>query len=285
VTDTWITETLHPGYGQSFAITNTLYHQKTAHQELAIHDTLSLGRVLVLDGIVQTTEVDEFYYHEMMAHLAIIAHGDPRRVLVIGGGDGGVLREVLKHPNVEQATMVEIDASVVALCREHLPTISAGAFDDPRARLIIADGTKFVADTDEDFDIVIIDSTDPIGPSVPLFDTDFYRDCRRIIGKNGILLRQAGVPFFQQDVYVTAYQRLSTIFDNCALALVPVPTYCGGHMALAWGSDNHDYRKITLDEIADRIRTAGIETRYYNAEIHQSAFALPQFMKTALGQK
>ena len=282
MTGDWFTETLHPGYGQSFEISNTLFHHKTAHQELAIYETPALGRVLVLDGIVQTTEVDEFYYHEMMAHLPILAHGDARRVLIIGGGDGGALREVLKHPGVEQATMVEIDASVVELCRQHLPRISAGAFDDPRTRLIIADGTKFVAETDETFDIAIIDSTDPVGPSVALFEGPFYRHCRDILGAHGILIRQAGVPFFQGDVYVTAYARLSAIFRDYALALVPVPTYCGGHLALAWGSDDPEHRKRTAEFIDNRLRSANIETRYYNPDIHVTAFALPAFMKAAL---
>ena len=282
MTGTWFTETLHPGYGQSFEIANTLFHQKTAHQDLAIYETPALGRVLVLDGIVQTTEVDEFYYHEMMAHLPILAHGDAHRVLIIGGGDGGALREVLKHSNVEQATIVEIDASVVELCREHLPGISAGAFDDPRTQLVIADGTKFVAQTIEDFDVVIIDSTDPTGPSVALFEKPFYRHCRNILGARGILIRQAGVPFFQGDVYVTAYQRLSATFRDCALALVPVPTYCGGHMALAWGSDDAEHRKGLTDVIDGRFRAANIETRYYNPDMHRSAFALPAFMKAAL---
>ena len=282
-TDTWLTETLYPGYGQSFEISNTLYREKTAHQDLAIYETPALGRVLVLDDVVQTTEVDEFYYHEMMAHLPILAHGDARRVLIIGGGDGGALREVLKHSNVEQATMVEIDASVVDLCREHLPGISAGAFDDPRTRLIIADGTKFVAECGENFDIVIIDSTDPIGPSVALFEQSFYRDCHDILGSHGILIRQAGVPFFQADVYTTAYARLTAIFRDCALALVPVPTYSGGHMALAWASDDPDHRNILTDTIDKRFAAAKIETRYYNPDMHRSAFALPAFMNAALG--
>lgn len=279
----WFTETLHRGYGQSFEITATVFEKKTAHQELLIFETPALGRVLVLDGIVQTTEADEFYYHEMMVHPALLAHGDARRVLIIGGGDGGALREVLKHPSVEQATLVEIDPAVVELCRAHLPAISAGAFDDPRARLVIADGTRFAAETGEAFDVVIVDSTDPVGPSVALFEAGFYGDCRRMLGGRGILVRQAGVPFFQRDEYVAAHKRLSQVFRDCAFLLVPVPTYSGGHMALAWASDDAANRERPAAVIARRFAEAAIETRYYTPDVHAAAFALPAFMRRALG--
>jgi spermidine synthase len=279
----WFTETLYPGYGQSIEIIDTLVEEKTGYQDLAIHQTRALGRVLVLDGIVQTAEADEFYYHEMIAHVPILAHGDARRVLIIGGGDGGTLREVLKHPGVELATLVEIDPKVVELSRRYLPGLSAGAFDNPRARVVIADGAEFVARTDERFDVMIIHSTDPTGPSLALFDDPFYRDCAKRLGERGVLMRQAGVPFFQKEVYVATYTKLSGVFGDCGFALVAVPTYCGGHMALAWASNDPRLRRTAAGEISARFRAAAIETRYYNPEIHVSAFALPAFMKAALG--
>ena len=283
VTGGWFTETLYPGYGQSIEIIDTLVQEKTDYQDLAIYQTPALGRVLVLDGIVQTTEVDEFYYHEMIAHLPILAHGDARRVLIIGGGDGGTLREVLKHPMIEHVSLVEIDARVVELSRRHLPGLSAGAFEDPRGRLVIADGAEFVAGTDERFDVIIIDSTDPVGPSLALFDDPFYRNCAKLLGERGILMRQAGVPFLQNEEYVAAYRKLGRVFADCAFALVAVPTYCGGHMALAWASNDPENKQRPALVIAARFRAAAIETRYYNPEIHVSAFALPAFMKAALG--
>jgi spermidine synthase len=158
LSDGWFTETLHDGYGQSFEILETLAQEKTAFQDLSIFQTRALGRVLVLDGTVQTTEADEFYYHEMIAHLPLFAQEQARRVLIIGGGDGGTLREVLKHSGVEQATLVEIDERVVELSRRFLPNLSRGAFDDPRGRLIIGDGTKFVERASETFDVIIVDS-------------------------------------------------------------------------------------------------------------------------------
>jgi len=282
MTGNWFTETLHPGYGQSIKITETLAQEKTAYQDIAIHQTRALGRVLLLDGIVQTAEVDEYYYHEMIAHLPILAHGGARKILIIGGGDGGTLREVLKHSQVDNVTLVEIDSRVVELSRRHLPGLSTGAFENPRANVVIADGAEFVADTKECFDVIIIDSTDPVGPSLTLFDDPFYKNCAEILGKHGILMRQAGVPFFQKEVYISAYRKLTGVFDDCTFALVAVPTYCGGHMALAWASDNTLYRKRSVEVIAKRFRAAAIVTRYYNPEIHVGAFALPTFMKSAL---
>lgn len=284
MTGGWFTETVYPGYGQSIEFIDTLVQEKTSYQDLAIYQTPALGRMLVLDGIVQTAEADEFYYHEMIAHLPILAHGDARRVLIIGGGDGGTLREVLKHPRIEHATLVEIDSRVVDLSRRHLPGLSAGAFEDPRARLVIADGAEFVARTDERFDVVIIDSTDPVGPSLALFADPFYRNCAQLLGQHGILMRQAGVPFFQKEEYLAAYGKLCGVFGDCGFALVAVPTYCGGQMALAWASNDAENRQRSAAVIAARFRGAAIETRYYNPEIHVSAFALPAFMKAALDE-
>lgn len=281
----WFTETLHGKYGQGFEIRATLYHQKTDFQELAIYDTESLGRVLVLDGAVQTTERDEFYYHEMVTHPAILAHGEVKRVLIIGGGDGGALREALKHPGIEQVTQVEIDPSVTELCRRHLPMLSDGAFDDPRARLVFTDGVKFVAETAERFDVMIVDSTDPVGPSVQLFEDPFYRDCRRVLGERGILVRQAGVPFFQRAEFVTTHRKLKAVFKDAAFLRVAVPTYCAGDMALAWASDDAANRTRDVDVLDARYRQSGIKTRYYNPWVHRAAFSLPNYLQDALAAR
>jgi spermidine synthase len=279
----WFTETLHSGYGQSFEILETLVREKTAYQELTIFRTRALGRVLVLDGAVQTTEADEFYYHEMVAHLPLFSQQRPRRVLIIGGGDGGTLREVLKHPSVEHVTMVEIDERVVDLSRRYLPSLSDGAFDDPRGRLIIGDGTEFVARSADTYDVVIVDSTDPVGPSIPLFEEPFYRNCARLLDGTGVLIRQAGVPFFQKEEYRDTHSMLQNVFGQCAIALAAVPTYCGGHMALALGSENGAQLAYDQEGLNARYAQAGIETRYYTPEIHGAALTLPGFMKSTLG--
>ncbi|MDH3239763.1 MAG: polyamine aminopropyltransferase [Alphaproteobacteria bacterium] len=282
MTDGWFTETLHRGYGQSFEIVETLVRERTPYQDLTIFQTRALGRVLVLDGAVQTTEADEFYYHEMIAHLPLFSQERARRVLIIGGGDGGTLREVLKHPSVEQATIVEIDARVVELSREHLPKLSNGAFEDPRTHLIIGDGTKFAEESADTFDAIIVDSTDPIGPSIPLFEEPFYRSCAKRLDGRGVLIRQAGVPFFQAGEYRDTHRMLSNVFRDCTVALVPVPTYCGGHMALALASDDPENLNCGRASLDRRFSHAGIETRYYTPEIHDAALALPAFMKKAL---
>lgn len=170
---TWFEEKLYDNWRQAFRISRTLFHEKTEFQDLIIFETPEIGRVLALDGVIQVTEGDEFVYHEMMAHVPVMAHGQARNVCIIGGGDGGVLREVLKHPGVEKAVMVEIDRSVIDLCSKYLPGISAGAFDNPRAEVIITDGIRFMAETDRKFDVIIVDSTDPIGPGEVLFSEAF----------------------------------------------------------------------------------------------------------------
>ena len=155
---------------------------------------------MVLDGIVQTTERDEFIYHEMLAHVPVFAHGSARRVLIIGGGDGGMLREVIRHREVERVVQVEVDAGVIDTCREHLPNHSAGAFDDPRVEIVIADGARYVAETAERFEVVISDSTDPVGPGTALFSPEFYAGCRRCLAPGGVLVTQNGVAFLQPEV-------------------------------------------------------------------------------------
>ncbi|HYH70199.1 MAG TPA: polyamine aminopropyltransferase, partial [Methyloceanibacter sp.] len=160
----WVEETLHAGFRVRLKADRVLFDSETEHQQLIIFDNADYGRVMMLDGVVQLSTKDEFVYHEMMAHVPLFAHGRAKKVLIIGGGDGGVLREVLRHENLKSATLCEIDRSVIDLCREHFPEVSAGAYDNPRTRIVIADGTKFVAETDERFDVILVDSTDPIGP-------------------------------------------------------------------------------------------------------------------------
>jgi len=279
VTETWFEETLHRGYGQRFLVTRTLFRQKTEYQELAVHETPAFGRILTLDGICQTTERDEFFYHEMMTHLPILAHGAARRVLIIGGGDGGILEEVLKHRAIERATMVEIDPAVIEIAKTYLPSIPGRAFEDPRTNLIIGDGVKFVADTDEKFDVIMVDSTDPIGPAEVLFQTDFYAQCKRCLSPRGILVTQNGVPFLQQDEFTTTYRRMRPLFPDAGFYFVAVPTYVGGLMSLAWASLDPANRQVDRAALAQRFAEARIDTRYYTPDIHAGAFAMPAYLQ------
>ncbi|QRY76989.1 polyamine aminopropyltransferase [Pseudomonas sp. PDNC002] len=277
-------ETLYDGYGQRFSVDRMLHEVRTEHQHLVIFENARMGRVMALDGVIQTTEADEFIYHEMLTHVPILAHGNAKRVLIIGGGDGGMLREVSKHASVEHITMVEIDGTVVDMCKEFLPNHSQGAFDDARLNLVIDDGMRFVATTTEKFDVIISDSTDPIGPGEVLFSENFYQACHRCLNDGGVLVTQNGTPFMQLDIVRNTAGRMNGLFADWHFYQAAVPTYIGGSMTFAWGSTNPALRKVDAATLSQRFAASGIETRYYNPAIHQGAFALPQYVLQAIGK-
>ncbi len=274
---TWFEERLYPDWRQRFRVKSVLFRRKTKFQDIVIFETEGFGRALALDHVVQVTEGDEFVYHEMLAHVTALAHGRVRDVLIVGGGDGGVLREMLKHP-IERAVLVEIDASVVEMCRRHLPGISAGALDDPRTEIVIADGRDYVAATDRRFDIVIVDSTDPIGPGEVLFREEFYADCKRILRPGGILATQNGVPFMQPLELKSTHAKLARLFPDAGFFVAAVPTYVGGMMALGWASLDAGHRKLAAGEIARRFAARPFPARYWTPEIHAASFALPRYV-------
>ncbi len=279
------TETLYPDYGQSLAVDEVLFETRSEHQHLSIIHNPRFGRVLTLDGVVQTTERDEFIYHEMLTHVPIMAHGAVKRVLIIGGGDGGILREVCRHAGIEHVTQVEIDQAVIDLCREYLPDHSAGAFDDPRAHIVIDDGFAFVQNCSERFDLIISDSTDPQGPGEVLFTSDFYAGCQRCLKPGGVLVTQNGVAFMQMDEVINTAHRLGGLFTDWHFYGAAVPTYVGGIMTFAWASDDPALRQQDADRIRQRWNGAGVETRYYTPELHVGAFALPRYILDALPGK
>lgn len=282
---TTFAEKLHPGYSQTFSIDELLFEHRSEHQELLIFRNASFGRVLALDGIVQTTEADEFIYHEMLTHVPLLAHGQARRVLIIGGGDGGMLREVLKHPGVEAVTQVEIDAAVIELCKRYLPNHSAGAFDDPRAEIVIADGVDYVCQTAQRYDVIISDCTDPVGPGEVLFSDRFYAGCQRCLNPGGIFVAQNGVAFLQLDEVVTTARRLGALFADQSFYSAAVPTYAGGLMTFAWASDEPALRCPEPAALQRRYAEAGLKTRFYNPQLHLGCFALPQYILDALGSR
>ena len=277
---TWLPETLYPGWTQSFHVVRELARERSSFQEIVVVETESHGRVLLLDGVVQITEADEFAYQEMIAHVPLIQHGRAERVLIIGAGDGGVLRRVLQHRGVVQATMVEIDGAVIRIAREHLPGIAAGAWDDPRAEVIVGDGIAYVAAAPAaSVDVIIVDSTDPAGPGESLFTASFYRDCARLLRPSGLLVNQCGVPFMQaEELTDTTALRVET-FAHVAAYVAAVPTYIGGFMALGIASSS-SISVVDEAEATRRAEATGIlnATRYWSPAIHNAAFALPPYI-------
>lgn len=278
----WFDETLHVGWRQRIRVREVLYRDRTEHQDLIIFESADWGRVLALDGVVQTTTGDEFCYHEMIVHVPILAHGAAREVLIIGGGDGGCLREALKHEAVARVTQVEIDGGVIELCRRWLPTLSDGAFDHPKAQVVIADGARFAAECPDRFDVVIVDSTDPQGPGAVLFTTPFYRDVRKLLNLGGIMVTQCGNPSIRpEELADTQTAQAAAGFAQVDYYLTVVPTYIGGGMALGFATDQPACRKVTAVELRRRGVPAGL--RYYTPEIHLGAFAHPAWMIDRVG--
>ena len=278
MSESWFQERLYDHWRQSFLVTRELARGKGGLQDMALFETPGFGRVLALDGVIQVTAGDEFIYHEMLAHVPIYAHGAVRQVCVVGGGDGGMLREILKHQSIERAVLVEIDAEVITFCRQHLPSVSAGAFDDPRVEVVIADGIEYMRQSRERFDLIVIDSTDPSGPGEVLFSEAFYQDCAARLSPEGIVVNQNGVPFLQGDEITDTWRRRQPHFADVGFYLAAVPTYVGGAMALGWAAASPRPRAETTDTIRARFAEAPVGCRYYTPDIHQAAFALPRYV-------
>ena len=277
----WVVETLYEkeGFTCAFPADKVLYEEETGQQHLVIFENGLFGRMMALDGITQVTERDEFIYHEMMTHVPILAHGNAKRVLIIGGGDGGILREVARHKAVEKITMVEIDPAVTEFAKRHMPQVSAGAFDDPRLDLVFADGAKFVEEAGESYDVIIVDSTDPIGPGEVLFREEFYRAAKARLAPGGVIVTQNGVPFMQGDELAATMEKFRRLFKVASCYLATIPTYVGGPMAMGWGTDDETLKAVPVEELERRYAAAGLTTRYYTPEVHKAAFALPRYVQ------
>lgn len=280
-TDSWINETLYPDWGQRFLVKRELARVQSQFQDIVLFESFSHGRVMVLDGVIQITERDEFVYQEMLTHVPLLAHGSAENVLIIGAGDGGVLRRVLQHKGVRRAVMAEIDGEVIRLCKEHLPDIAGGAWDDPRAQVIVGDGIDYVKRApDGAFDVIIVDSTDPIGVGEVLFTDEFYENCARILTPRGLVVNQCGVPFMQADELRDTSMRRRRFFPHVTAYVAAVPTYVGGFMTLGWSAKDAGLTTVAAEVIRDRAGAAGIlgTTEYWTPEIHAGAFNLPPYI-------
>ena len=278
-------------YGESWRVQlkmdRILFQSRGEHQNLVIFENRLYGRVLALDGIVQTTEKDEFFYHEALVHVPMLAHGAVRRTLIVGGGDGGALEELLKYPSIERVTLVELDTTVIETAKEYLRAICGAAFEDPRLELVIADGVAFVAGCEARYDLILIDSTDPVGiggddpkgPGALLFGAEFYGACKRCLAPGGLLVTQNAVPFVEPDGLGVPLRNLRAHFADVTCYRATVPSFYGGEMAFSWASDDPSLRQVPLETLRARFAEAGLETRSYTPEAHQAAFALPPYLR------
>jgi len=268
----WFTEHHNDCIGYSLKVKRTLNSEETKYQKLDVIESEFYGRVLVLDGILQTTEKDEFVYHEMIVHVPLFTHKNPKNVLIVGGGDGGAVKEILKHNTVERIVLAEIDERVVENSKKYLPSISYG-LNDKKVEVMIGDGIKYVNEHKNEFDVVIVDSTDPIGPAVGLFTEDFYRSVYDCLRDDGIIVAQTESPF----IYGSLINKLSKMFKKIYPIVKPyictIPTYPGHLWTFTMGSKKYDPEAVDVNNIPE------IETKYYTPELHKSSFVLPKFLK------
>jgi spermidine synthase len=280
-TASWVNETLYAEWGQRFLVKRELARVKSDFQDIMVFESFSHGRVMLLDGVVQITEADEFVYQEMIAHVPLLAHGAATRVLIVGAGDGGVLRRVLQHRTVEKAVMVEIDGEVIRLAKEFMPGIAGDAWTDPRAQVIVGDGIDYARQAEaRSFDAVIVDSTDPIGVGEALFTDEFYGNVARLLSDRGVIVNQCGVPAMQaEELRETSLRRAKSFADVWAY-VAAVPTYVGGYMTLGWAAKDASLRHVGAEEIRRRADVAGVldTTGYWTPEIHAASFALPPYI-------
>jgi spermidine synthase len=284
-TDVWLNETLYPDWGQRFLVKRELARVQSGFQDIVIFESFSHGRVMVLDGVIQITEADEFVYQEMLSHVPLLAHGAAENVLIIGAGDGGVLRRVLQHRTVKRAVMCEIDGEVIRLSQEFLPNIAGDAWNDPRAEVIVGDGIDYVKRApDAAFDVIIVDSTDPIGVGEVLFTDSFYENCARVLTPRGLVVNQCGVPFMQAEELRETSARRAKFLPHVTAYIAAVPTYVGGFMTLGWAAKDASLTSVGVEEIRARATASGIlgTTRYWTPEMHLSAFILPPYIAAAL---
>lgn len=262
----------------------TLESTCTAHQQLEVIDTPALGRMFRLDGCNMTSEADEFFYHENIVHPGALAQDAPARALVVGGGDGGAIEELLKHPTITRVVMAELDPEVVRIAREHLPSVHRGALDDPRVEIRIGDALDYVHATDERFDIVIMDLTDPEGPAAALYTVGFYQALRRILQPAGTLSLHLGSPFFHRERFVEGMKRLREVYAIVRPYCVHIPLY-GASWGMACVSQQTDPLALDPEAIDARIAARAIrDLAYYNGDVHRAGFALPNYVRALLQQ-
>lgn len=270
----WFTEFHTPYVGITIRIKQHLYDSHSKYQKIDVFDTPQFGRILILDKLIMITEKDEYIYHEMMTHVPLLTHKRPRKVLVIGGGDGGVIREICRHQEIEQIEQAEIDEEVIEVCKRFFPTVACG-YDNPRVKVHITDGFAFVKNKESVYDVIIIDSTDPIGPGKILFSSQFYRYVYRALTADGIMTAQIGTPFYNPTHVKTTFNKLKKIFPIVRPYMAHIPTYTDGYYCLGLCSKKYDPLK---NFAVKRYKSLEKSFKYYNQFIHKGAFLLPTYV-------
>ena len=278
--DLWFSEMHTKNAKFSIRVNRQLVSLQSEFQRLDVFESPDFGRFLTLDGYVMLTEKDEFIYHEMIVHVPLAVHPNPERVLVIGAGDGGVVRELTRYDSVRCIDLVEIDREVVRVCKEYLP-FTASKLDDPRVNICYQDGLKFIRGCREDYDIVIVDSTDPFGPGEGLFTKEFYGNCYKALKEDGIMVNQHESPFYENDAIAMqrAHKRIVESFPISKVYQAHIPTYPSGHWLFGFASKKYHPVK---DMDAARWNALNLETKYYNSELHVGSFALPNYVEELL---
>lgn len=275
----WFTEMHTPNVKMSVRVDKQLYTEDSEFQRIDVFQSEEFGRFLTLDGIMMLTEKDEFIYHEMITHVAMASDPDVKKVLVIGAGDGGTIRELTRYKTIERIDMVEIDERVVAVCREYLRK-TACRLDDSRVHIYYEDGLKYVRRKENEYDLIIVDSTDPFGPGEGLFTSEFYGNCFNALTENGILVNQHESPYYSDDARAMqrAHRRIREFFPICKVYQAHIPTYPSGHWLFGYASKTIDPLKAD----ADKWNALGLETRYYNTDLHKGCFMIPNYVKELL---
>ncbi len=272
----WLTDKETEHFKMQYRVKEVLYRDRSPFQEIAVIDTAEFGRALFLEGVIQTAVRDEFIYHEMLVHVPLTIHPNPERILVVGGGDGGTVREAVKHPEVKRVKMVEIDEQVVKVSRQFLPELAC-KLDDPKVELHIADAIQYVKHVDEPYDVVLVDSSDPFGPAVGIFTEEFYGNVAKALKDDGLMVTQCETPFYTPQLTRDVYRAIRRHFPWVRLYTASVPAYS----TAPWGFMLASRREL---ENPWPRRELGFPTRYYSPEIHKAAFALPPFIRELLDE-
>ena len=276
----WFTEKYPKGWGITFKVERALYSVKSKYQRIDVLETEGHGKLLVIDGCVMLTEADVFVYHEMLTHVALFSHPNPRRVLVIGGGDGGAVREIVRHKCVEQVVLVDIDEDVIEVSKRFFPSVSC-ELDNPKVKVLAEDGIKFLESAEpRSYDVILVDSTDPVGPAVGLFEKPFFERCRMALADGGIMAAQSGSPYFQLDLVGRVHKTVAEVFPLVRTYIAGTPSY-GGMWTFVIASKERD----PADGPARRDDKMIEKLKYYNYEVHRGAFALPNYILDVIGKQ